>query len=77
MTTETEYNIVINHEEQYSIWPAGRKIPGGWELVSIPRDWQEQYQSSHPEADSKAQCLAYIEVVWTDMRPKSIRNQAG
>ncbi|RYD48593.1 MAG: MbtH family protein [Sphingomonadales bacterium] len=60
---ETVYTAVMNHEEQYSIWPADRDIPAGWEAVGTP--------------GSKAQVLAYIERVWTDMRPLSLRKQMG
>lgn len=56
----TIYRVVINHEEQYSIWPIDREIPLGWEGVDFK--------------GSKAECLAYIEEVWTDMRPLSLRN---
>jgi uncharacterized protein YbdZ (MbtH family) len=55
----TIYKVVVNHEEQYSIWPADRENPLGWRDVG--------------KSGSKAQCLAYIEVVWTDMRPLSLR----
>jgi MbtH protein len=58
-----DYLVVVNHEEQYSIWPAGRAVPSGWETVGDPR--------------SREECLKYIEVVWTDMRPKSIRSAAN
>ena len=57
------YQVVINHEEQYSIWPDGRKIPLGWQAVG--------------KNGSKAECLAYIEEVWTDMRPLSLRKKLG
>lgn len=53
------YRVVVNHEEQYSIWPADREVPMGWRAVGIE--------------GSKAECLAYIEKVWTDMRPLSLR----
>ena len=53
------YKVVINHEEQYSIWPADRDDPKGWKSVGFKGD--------------KQQCLDYIEEVWTDMRPLSIR----
>jgi uncharacterized protein YbdZ (MbtH family) len=56
---ESRYVVVINHEEQYSIWPAGREIPLGWRAAG--------------KAGTKAECLAYIEEVWTDMRPLSLR----
>ena len=57
----TIYKVVVNQEEQYSIWPADRENPLGW------RDAGKQ--------GSKQECLAYIEEVWTDMCPPSIRNK--
>src|SRR5437016_12797160 len=57
----TIYKVVVNHEEQYSIWPADRENPLGWRDAG----------TSGPKAD----CLAYIEEVWTDMRPLSLRQQ--
>ncbi|MEV4050067.1 MbtH family NRPS accessory protein [Amycolatopsis sp. NPDC049688] len=54
-----EYAVVINHEEQYSIWPAGRELPSGWTEVGV--------------RGPKRDCLDHIERVWTDMRPKSLR----
>ena len=56
-----KYSVVINHEEQYSIWPADREVPRGWKAVG--------------ETGTKRQCLDYIEEVWTDMRPLSLRKQ--
>jgi MbtH protein len=53
------YKVVLNHEEQYSIWLSDREIPRGW------RDAGKQ--------GSKTECLAYIKEVWTDMRPLSLR----
>ncbi|MBN1220776.1 MAG: MbtH family NRPS accessory protein [Anaerolineae bacterium] len=58
---ETAFKVVVNHEEQYSIWPADRENAPGW------RD--EGYRGS------KAECLAYIGQVWTDMRPLSLRQK--
>lgn len=55
------YEVVINHEEQYSIWPSGKAIPNGWRAVGTRGD--------------KASCLSYIDEVWTDMRPASLRKQ--
>ena len=55
----TEYVVVVNHEEQYSIWPAYKEIPLGW--------------SDAGKRGTKAECLAYIDEVWTDMRPLSLR----
>lgn len=57
----TVYKVVVNHEEQYSIWPADRENPLGWKDVG--------------KSGLKAECLAYIEEVWTDMRPLSLRKQ--
>jgi MbtH protein len=57
----TTYKVVLNHEEQYSIWPADRENAPGW------RD------AGH--VGTKAECLAYIEKVWTDMRPLSLRRR--
>jgi len=56
-----EYFVVINEEEQYSIWPARREsdLPAGWTAVGQARPREE--------------CLDHIEQVWTDMRPKSLR----
>ena len=55
------YTVVVNHEEQYSIWPADRELPLGW--------------SAAGKTGTKAECLAYIEEVWTDMRPLSLRKK--
>ena len=57
----TIYKVVINHEEQYSIWPADREPPLGWQAVG--------------KQGLKADCLAYIKDVWTDMRPLSVRQK--
>ncbi|CAA9295628.1 MAG: MbtH-like NRPS chaperone [uncultured Gemmatimonadetes bacterium] len=57
----TTYNVVMNHEEQYSIWPADRELPLGWSAVG--------------KTGPKAECLAHIEEVWTDMRPRSLRER--
>jgi uncharacterized protein YbdZ (MbtH family) len=57
------YKVVVNHEEQYSIWPAYREIPAGWKDAD--------------KAGSKAECLAHIREVWTDMRPLSLRERTA
>jgi MbtH protein len=57
----TPYKVVVNHEEQYSIWPVDRENPKGWRDVG--------------RSGTKAECLAYIKEVWTDMRPLSVRNR--
>ncbi|HKV91260.1 MAG TPA: MbtH family NRPS accessory protein [Candidatus Angelobacter sp.] len=55
------YKVVLNHEEQYSIWPVHRDNPLGW--------------SDAGKSGSKKECLAYINEVWTDMRPLSLRKK--
>ncbi len=57
----TRYGVVINHEEQYSIWPTDREIPRGWKAVG--------------KEGKRQSCLDYIEEVWTDMRPLSLRTK--
>ncbi|MCK6627526.1 MAG: MbtH family NRPS accessory protein [Anaerolineae bacterium] len=57
----TLYQVVVNHEEQYSIWPMGRELPLGWREAG--------------KSGSKEKCLAYIKEVWTDMRPLSLRKK--
>lgn len=57
----TIYKVVVNHEEQYSIWPAYRENPLGWKDVG--------------KSGLKDECLTYIKEVWTDMRPLSLRKQ--
>lgn len=57
----TIYKAVVNHEDQYSIWPADRENPMGWQDAG--------------KTGSKAECLAYIKEVWTDMRPLSLRQR--
>lgn len=57
----TIYKVVLNDEEQYSIWPAERANPLGW--------------SDGGPTGTKAECLAFINEVWTDMRPLSLRRR--
>ncbi len=57
----TIFRVVVNHEEQYSIWPVDKEIPRGWREVG--------------KSGKKAECLAYIDEVWTDMRPLSLRKK--
>ncbi|GAA6615350.1 MbtH family protein [Scytonema sp. NUACC26] len=57
----TIYKVVVNHEQQYSIWPRERSNALGWTDVG--------------QSGTKAECLAYIKEVWTDMRPLSLRQQ--
>jgi uncharacterized protein YbdZ (MbtH family) len=58
---KTIYKVVLNHEEQYSIWPEYKENPLGWNDAG--------------KTGTKAECLAYIKEVWTDMRPLSLRKK--
>jgi MbtH protein len=53
------YRVVLNDEEQYSIWFSERENPQGWRDAGF--------------SGSKAECLAHIDKIWTDMRPLSVR----
>jgi MbtH protein len=55
------YDVVVNDEEQYSIWESGRALPRGWRTVDV--------------SGTRDECLDYIEQVWTDIRPLSLRRQ--
>jgi MbtH protein len=56
---DATFKVVVNDEEQYSIWPDYKQTPNGWREVG--------------KVGNKQDCLAYIETVWTDMRPLSLR----
>jgi len=58
---ERVYGVVLNHEEQYSIWLVDRDLPAGW-----------RYEGTR---GPKQACLDRIDEVWTDMRPKSLRDR--
>ncbi|XRQ05555.1 MbtH family protein [Actinomadura welshii] len=58
---DATFTVVINHEEQYSIWPQAMPVPPGWTEVGFQ--------------GAKQECLARIEELWTDMRPLSLRRQ--
>lgn len=60
---DAEFVVVINDEEQYSIWPVGKKIPQGWREAGA--------------TGKKRDCLAFIDANWIDMRPLSLRKQLG
>ncbi|MEY4545240.1 MAG: hypothetical protein RL685_1435 [Pseudomonadota bacterium] len=57
---DATYRVVVNDEEQYSIWSAERDLPLGWRDAG--------------RLGTKAECLSHIEEIWTDMRPLSARN---
>jgi MbtH protein len=54
------FQVLINTEEQYSLWPAAQPAPEGWRQTG--------------PVGPKAECLAYVEAHWLDMRPKSLRD---
>jgi MbtH protein len=54
-----QFAVVVNDEEQYSIWPARTTVPPGWRAAGVTGD--------------KEECLRHIKLVWTDMRPRSLR----
>lgn len=56
---DTTFRVVVNHEEQYSIWPDYKDLPAGWQDTGF--------------GGNKQDCLARIEQVWVDMRPLSLR----
>lgn len=60
---EPQFLVVLNDEEQYSIWPAERELPAGWRAEGT--------------RGARDACLDHIERVWTDMRPKSVRDAMG
>ncbi|GGW53284.1 MbtH protein [Streptomyces lucensis JCM 4490] len=59
--TQETYRVVVNHEEQYSIWFADRELPAGWRPAGAEGTRQE--------------CLDHIERVWTDLTPLSVRRE--
>jgi len=58
---DVRFKVVLNHEEQYSIWPADRGNPPGW--------------TDEGKCGTKEECLAHIDEVWKDMRPLSLRKR--
>jgi uncharacterized protein YbdZ (MbtH family) len=61
MDDDARYEVLRNDEDQYSLWPAGHEIPAGWYRVG--------------KEGSKEECSAYVDEVWTDMRPRSLRER--
>jgi len=57
------YAVVVNDEAQYSIWVADQPLPAGWRAAGT--------------TGRKAECLRYIDEVWVDMRPLSLRSRNG
>lgn len=61
MDDNARFVVLRNDEDQYSLWPAGQEVPAGWHPVG--------------KEGSKEECVAYVDEVWTDMRPRSLREQ--
>lgn len=58
---DATFLVVVNDEEQYSVWLADMDVPAGWRATGVN--------------GTKQECLRHIEQVWTDMRPRSVREQ--
>jgi len=61
VSEDATYEVVLNDEEQYSVWCSGRDLPMGWRITGF--------------TGSKDECLNHISQVWNDMRPRSVRQQ--
>jgi MbtH protein len=61
MDEDGRYQVLINDEEQYSLWPAGHEVPAGWRPAG--------------KEGTREECSAWVDEVWTDMRPRSLREQ--
>jgi MbtH protein len=61
MRDDIEYQVLVNEEEQYSLWPATHEVPAGWRPDGF--------------RGTKDECSAHVDEVWTDMRPRSLRER--
>ncbi|MFI9450700.1 MbtH family protein [Amycolatopsis sp. NPDC052450] len=61
MADENTYQVLINDEEQYSLWPSEKEIPEGWRATG--------------HRGSRQECMDHVDEVWTDMRPRSLRER--
>ncbi|WP_199443115.1 MbtH family protein [Umezawaea beigongshangensis] len=61
MDDEGTYQVLINDEEQYSLWPADKEVPAGWRRTG--------------KEGTKQECVQHVDEVWTDMRPRSLRER--
>jgi MbtH protein len=61
MEDDINYQVLVNGEGQYSLWPADKEVPEGWEPDGT--------------VGTKEECTAHVDEVWTDMRPRSLREQ--
>lgn len=62
-STQPRFAVVVNDEEQYSVWPEGKEIPPGWRAEGV--------------VGTRPECLEHIDAVWTDLRPRSLRERAA
>jgi MbtH protein len=61
MDENDRYEVLRNDEDQYSLWLVGLDVPAGWQRVG--------------KEGTREECSAYVDEVWTDMRPRSLREQ--
>ncbi|MBP2473356.1 MbtH protein [Crossiella equi] len=61
MSEDGKFQVLVNDEEQYSLWPVGTELPSGWRAVG--------------KLGTRQECMDYVDEVWTDMRPKSLRDR--
>lgn len=62
MSDNTSYRVVVNGQEQYSLWPSAKELPPGWSDTGM--------------SGAMDDCLAYVGEVWTDMRPLTVRGSS-
>ncbi|QOY92801.1 MbtH family NRPS accessory protein [Massilia sp. UMI-21] len=55
------YIVLVNDEEQYSLWPRNQDVPAGWRSIDF--------------SGTKDECMKHVDEIWTDMRPKSLRDR--
>jgi MbtH protein len=61
MDDETTFQVLVNDEEQYSLWPADKEVPAGWRADG--------------KRGTRQECMDHVDEVWTDMRPRSLRER--
>ncbi|MCR3750888.1 MbtH family protein [Lentzea californiensis] len=59
--SDVAYQVLVNDEEQRSLWPLGKELPQGWR--------------SEGKEGSRQECMDYVDAVWTDMRPRSLQER--
>ncbi|MBT2369828.1 MbtH family NRPS accessory protein [Streptomyces sp. ISL-10] len=58
----TTYQVLVNHEEQYALYPTAHRLPDGWTPIGF--------------SGTEDACAAHVDAHWTDMRPRSVRTAA-